>query len=223
MLTRQFPFGRIPGFGVVTICALAAGWTAGQRSMFVPGPREVPSSYSPPLAPEQLSKSPAFPNAEARLNEGDLAKASPESAPSADVLAPSLVSPQERDLSGLAEAVAFYKSGDLAQGDAAAAAAKDKTVKAALEWIALRNFPREAGFERLQAFMQAHPAWPALDWLKKRSEEALFGDRKSNALIKTYFSGAGPTTPAGKLALARVLTDDGETSEAAALVRAVWR
>ena len=99
----------------------------------------------------------------------------------------------------------------------------DKIVKTALEWIALRSFPRETGFERLQAFMQAHPAWPALDWLKKRSEEALFGDRKSSALIKTFFSGADPETPAGKLALARVLTDDGKTSEAAALVGAVWR
>ena len=71
--------------------------------------------------------------------------------------------------------------------------------------------------------MQAHPAWPALDWLKKRSEESLFGDRKSDTLIKIYFSGVDPRDPGGKAALARALTNDGRTGEAAALVRAVWR
>ena len=117
------------------------------------------------------------------------------------MLSPDFTSQQERDLTGLAEAIAFYKADDLARGDSAAATAKDKIVKTALEWIALRSFPRETGFERLQAFMQAHPVWPALDWLKKRSEEALFGDRKSSALVKTFFSGADPRLPAGKLAL----------------------
>jgi soluble lytic murein transglycosylase len=219
MLTRQFLFGRIPGIGAVAICALATGWIAGQRSLFVAGHREEPSPISLPLAPERDSKGPASPNDETRSSEGDLAKVAPQSG----LPSPDLISQQERDLTGLAEAIAFYKAGDLARGDSAAMTAKDKTVKTALEWIALRSFPRETGFERLQAFMQAHPAWPALDWLKKRSEEALFGDRKSGALIKTFFSGADPETPAGKLALARVLTDDGKTAEAAALVRAVWR
>lgn len=144
-------------------------------------------------------------------------------APQHGLFSPNLVSQSDRDLTGFAEAIAFYKTGQLAQGDAAAATATDKTVKMALEWIALRNFPRETGFERLQAFMQAHPAWPALDWLKKRSEEALLGDRKSNALIKSYFSSVNPETPAGKLALARVLKDDGQADEAAVLARAVWR
>ncbi len=223
MLARQFRFGRIPAIGGVAICAVAAGWTAGQRSHFVAGHRETPSSISLPLAPERDSKGAATPNDETRSSEGDLTKPVAKAAPQAGVLSPDFTSQQERDLTGLAEAIAFYKAGDLSRGDIAAAPANDKIVKTALEWIALRSFPRETGFERLQAFMQAHPAWPALDWLKKRSEEALFGDRKSSALIKTFFSGADPETPAGKLALARVLTDDGKTTEAAALVGAVWR
>ncbi|MGH6847758.1 MAG: lytic transglycosylase domain-containing protein [Methylocella sp.] len=187
------------------------------------GHREMPASISLPLAPERDSNGPASQSDATRSSEGDRAKSVAEAAPQSSVLSPDFTSQQERDLTGLAEAIAFYKAGDLARGDSAAATAKDKTVKTALEWIALRSFPRETGFERLQAFMQAHPVWPALGWLKKRSEEALFGDRKSGALIKTFFSGAEPETPAGKLALARVLTDDGKTSEAAALVRAVWR
>ncbi|MCI0598220.1 MAG: lytic transglycosylase domain-containing protein, partial [Beijerinckiaceae bacterium] len=151
------------------------------------------------------------------------AKPLPDAAQPAEVPAARLASPQERDMTGFAEALSFYKSGELAQGDLAAATAKDQTVKIALEWIALRSFPREVGFDRLQGFMQAHPVWPALDWLKKRSEEALFGDRKGNALIKTYFGSTIPATPAGKLALARALTDEGRTAEAGDLVRSVWR
>jgi soluble lytic murein transglycosylase len=225
MLKRQFPFRRFPQFGTLAICALAGGWITGQRLPLPAGPSKVAAALSPPLTLEQESNQSPSPVREAHWNEGDLAKEPAEPAPqvNANILAPSLVSQEERDLTGFAEAVAFYKAGDLTHGDIAAATAKDKTVKTALEWIALRSFSREAGFERLQAFMQAHPVWPALDWLKKRSEEALFGDRKSNALIRTFFSGADPETPAGKLALARVLTDEGKTSEAAALVRAIWR
>ncbi|MGH6819469.1 MAG: transglycosylase SLT domain-containing protein, partial [Methylocella sp.] len=226
MLTRQFRFGPIPATGALAICALAAGWTAGQRSLFVAGHHEKPSSISLPPAPESDSKGQEFfPEEETHATggPGDLAKPVAKAAPQSGLLSPDLLSQQARDLTGLAEAIASYKARDLARGDSAAATANDKIVKTALEWIALRSFPRETGFERLQAFMQAHPAWPALDWLKKRSEEALFGDRKGSALIKTFFSGADPETPAGKLALARVLTDDGKTSEAAALVGAVWR
>jgi soluble lytic murein transglycosylase len=223
MLARQFRFGRIPGIGAVAICALAAGWTAGQRSLFVASHHEMPSSISLPLHPERDSEGTATQSDATRSSEGDLATPAGKAAPQASILSPDFTSQKERDLTGFAEAIAFYKAGDLTRGDSAAATAKDKIVKTALEWIALRSFPRETGFERLQAFMQAHPVWPALDWLKKRSEEALFGDRKSSALVKTFFSGADPETPAGKLALAHVLTEDGKTSEAAALVRAVWR
>ncbi|HUZ90428.1 MAG TPA: lytic transglycosylase domain-containing protein, partial [Methylocella sp.] len=234
MLTRHSAFGRIftgrfPGIGAVAFCALTAGWIAGQHALFLPASREDVLSPSlspalPRLAPEHESKAPGF----SRERESHASGVSPGKRVSratlpSGLLSPDLLSRHERDLTGFAQAITFYKSGDLAQGDAAAAAANDKIVKTALEWIALRSFPRETGFDRLQAFMQAHPAWPALDWLKKRSEESLFGDRKSAALIKTYFSGADPETPAGKLALARALTDDGKTSEAAALVRDVWR
>jgi soluble lytic murein transglycosylase len=234
MLTRHSPFGRIlierfPGVGVVAFCALTAGWIAGQHALFLPAPREDTVSPDqspalPPLPAEHEFKAPGF-SREQESRASDVSPSKPVSgaAPQSGLFSPDLLSQQDRDLTGFAQAIAFYKSGELAQGDAAAATAHDKIVKTALEWVALRSFPREAGFDRLQAFMQAHPAWPALDWLKKRSEESLFGDRKSSPLIKAYFSGVDPETPAGKLALARALTDDGKTTEAAALVRAVWR
>ncbi len=227
MLTKQILFRRIPGIGAIALCALTAGWIAGQHALFLTPGRNESLSLSPSMpspVPGRQSGALELPRKPAAHPDGFLSS-EPLSgtAPQSWLLSPDLASQQDRDLTGFAQAVTFYKSGQLAQGDTAAAAAKDPIVKTALEWIALRNFPREAGFERLQAFMQAHPAWPALDWLKKRSEEALFGDHKSGTLIKSYFTGTDPETPAGKLALARVLTDDGRTSEAADLVRAVWR
>jgi soluble lytic murein transglycosylase len=223
MLTRHFPFVRIPQLSLVALCSLAAGWSAGRHLQFVSLSHEELSDYSPPYALDEIAKAPAFLGPEARLQPDRATEARPDAIAPLDAAESGRIPEQGLDLTGFSEALAFYKSGDLAQGDHAAAAARDKTVKTALEWVALRRFPREAGFERLQSFMQAHPAWPALEWLKKRSEESLFGDRKSNALIKTYFGAASPATPAGKLALARALTEDGRTGEAASLVRTVWR
>lgn len=215
--------------GAVALCALATGWIAGQHAPLLKAWRNEtpPAALSPPLP--QLIPGPAertqgvAPEPAARASDLAPSKTLPDTAPQNSLLSPDMLSQQDRDMTGFAQAIALYKSGELAQGDAAASAATDKTVKTALEWIALRSFPREAGFDRLQAFMQAHPTWPALDWLKRRSEESLYGDRKSPTLIKSYFSGADPETPAGKLALARILTGEGKTSEAAALVRTVWR
>lgn len=129
----------------------------------------------------------------------------------------------ESDLAAFTEAIAAYKGGDLARGDLAARAVESSLLGTALEWVALRKSPREAGFERLQAFAAAHADWPGLPWLQKRSEEALLGDRRSDDLVKSYFAHTQPRTPAGKLALAGVLIQDGESAEAARLVRSVWR
>ncbi|HTV33231.1 MAG TPA: transglycosylase SLT domain-containing protein [Methylocella sp.] len=207
-----------PRIGLITFCAMATGFIAGQHMLFVPlrpGNDSLLKPVLPPLAQDAVPKTGAQ---QTPSQNQDAVNFSSETSPyeAAD-------STVEHDLTGFVQALAFYKSGNLAQGDLAAAGAKDPIVRTALEWIAIRSFPRESGFERLQSFMQAHPNWPALDWLKKRSEESLYGDKRSVSLIRSYFSGTDPSTPAGKLALARALIEEGKTSEAAELVRAVWR
>jgi soluble lytic murein transglycosylase len=127
-----------------------------------------------------------------------------------------------RDLTGLREALVFYKSGDLVHGDVEAKAARDPLVKTLLEWVALRGAPREAGFERLQAFQTAHPDWPATVWFKHRLEAALYWRKAAPERITAFFANEKPETVPGKLALARVLEAAGKTAEARALVRSVW-
>jgi soluble lytic murein transglycosylase len=129
----------------------------------------------------------------------------------------------ESDLAAFTESLGFYKNGDLARGDLAARGVEAPLLATALEWVALRKSPREAGFERLQAFAARHADWPGLPWLQKRSEEALLGDRKSGELVKAYFARAEPQTPAGKLALAGALIEDGALADARRLVSGVWR
>jgi soluble lytic murein transglycosylase len=127
------------------------------------------------------------------------------------------------NLVGLREAIAFYRNGELAEGDRAAANAPDPLVRTALEWVALRTNQRETGFKRVTAFLDAHPGWPSGPWLRKRAEESLYTDNPPPARVKEYFANGKPQTVAGKLALARVLLGEGQKSQAAELVRSAWR
>ncbi len=126
------------------------------------------------------------------------------------------------DLSGLREALPFYKAGDLTNGDAEAAAATDPIVRTTLEWVALRS-ARDIGHARLQAFLDAHPAWPARDFIAHRIEEEFYAGHADGKLVEDYFTHAPPQTVLGKLALASALLSDGKSAEAQDLVRAVWR
>jgi soluble lytic murein transglycosylase len=127
------------------------------------------------------------------------------------------------DMAGVRETLGYYKAGDLIAGDVAVREVKDPLARTMLEWVALRVKPREVGFERLMAFVAEHPDWPGRNYILRRSEEALYGDHRSAALIKDFFKDRVPVSAAGKLALARMHLSEGNSQEATALVRDVWR
>jgi soluble lytic murein transglycosylase len=126
------------------------------------------------------------------------------------------------DLSGLREALPFYKAGDLKDGDAQAAAATDPIVRATLAWVALRD-AREVGTQRLQAFLAAYPGWPGRDFILRRIEENLYTNHADPKLIEATFAESPPQTLQGKLALARAYLSEGKTDQAQDLVRTLWR
>ncbi|HWG04616.1 MAG TPA: lytic transglycosylase domain-containing protein [Beijerinckiaceae bacterium] len=149
-------------------------------------------------------------------------------APSADaapvqnpLLAP--VPPVDTGIAGLREAIAAYHAGNLAQGDAAAGTVEDPIARTAIEWLAERVIGR-LPLERVDAFLTAHPDWPAADYLRRRAEVALYADHRSPAVIEQYFAGRAPETIFGKLALARAKLAAGPDGapEATRLVREVW-
>jgi len=122
-----------------------------------------------------------------------------------------------------AAALAAYRAGDFAAGDAAAAPLRNEAAIAAAQWAGLRLHPREAGFKRLQRFLDERPDWPAAEWLRRQEEESLYAERASDAAVKSFFSEAKPLTSGGGFALARALVHEGEFEQAAALVRKIWR
>lgn len=126
------------------------------------------------------------------------------------------------NISGLREALPFYKAGDLAHGDEQARAATDPIVRTTLEWIALRS-ARDVGSGRLQAFLDTHPSWPARDFVQRRVEESLYLNHASAAFVEDTLTRSPPQTVLGKLALARTLMSEGKNDQAGPLVRDVWR
>ncbi len=131
--------------------------------------------------------------------------------------------PPPPDVAGMDTAFALYQKGDLAGGDKIARAFSDPLKNTAMEWVALRSSPRQVGYSRLSSFLQKHPNWPTATWLRRRAEEALASDPASLAQFKVFVANNPPETQAGKLAYARILVESGRDSEAAPLVRQVWR
>ncbi|MGJ0391548.1 MAG: transglycosylase SLT domain-containing protein [Methylocystis sp.] len=120
-------------------------------------------------------------------------------------------------------ALAAFKSGDFATGDAAAANLKTGLARTAVDWAALKLHPREAGFRRIAAFIEAHPDWPAADWLRKRAEEALVAEHQPDKVVNAWFEDAPPLSAYGKYALAKAVARDGDFDTAAFYARDAWR
>jgi soluble lytic murein transglycosylase len=127
------------------------------------------------------------------------------------------------DGSALKRFIDLYRKGDVKGGDAAVASVTDPSARTTLEWVAIRTNSKSLSFDRIAAFMKAHPRWPSSTWLRRRAEEALLRDRRPKTVVKAFFDKEKPVSAAGKVALARVLKAEGKDSEAGALIRSAWR
>jgi soluble lytic murein transglycosylase len=130
--------------------------------------------------------------------------------------------PERADAPALREAIAAYRKGDLALGDAAAARALDDLGRSALAFAAVRLQPKAAGYARIAAFLDAHPDWPRDGFLQARLEEAILNEKISGERVRARFAARPPATPAGRFALAKALKAD-RPDEAQALARRIWR
>jgi len=127
------------------------------------------------------------------------------------------------DVTGLREAIAAYRAGDLRAGDAAAKTTTNPLARTAAEWAALRLMPRETGLERIKAFLADQPDWPTAGQLRRRAEEAIFSDKRPPAEVIGWFEARRPQTALGKWALARALQATGSSARANELAREIWR
>lgn len=128
----------------------------------------------------------------------------------------------ETDLAALRQAIDLYRKGKVTDGDRLRDGFKDPAARALLEWVAIRA-GAGVDFERVVAFTRNDPAWPGSPLLRRRAEERLLSEKKNPATVRAYFGSAKPSSAPGKVALALAFKADGLDSDAAELVRSLWR
>jgi soluble lytic murein transglycosylase len=131
--------------------------------------------------------------------------------------------PAFEDTAPLRTAADAYRKGDLAAGDAAAAAMTDPAMRQAAEWIAIRSAGRSIGFQRLKAFMEAAPDLPMQPWLQRRAEDALMIQRPRAETVLAFYTGRQPLGANGRAILAAAKAGAGQKAEAESLALSAYR
>jgi soluble lytic murein transglycosylase len=97
----------------------------------------------------------------------------------------------------------------------------DPVVQRLVEWLLLRHADSEAGFDRYAAFIRDNPQWPSIPLLRGRAEGRLWQERRDGAAVRQFLAGP-PSSPLGRLALARVLIGEGDRAAAERELRETW-
>ena len=134
-----------------------------------------------------------------------------------------LPAPETIDLTGVREAIAAFKKGDVDEGRAHAAKVRHPVAKAAVAWAEVRLQPRRAGYFRIAAFLARYPDWPMRRWLHWRAEQGLYADLPSRRFAAAYLEKYRPVSAAGYLVEARQLLKTGNKKRAGQVLAAAWR
>jgi soluble lytic murein transglycosylase len=124
------------------------------------------------------------------------------------------------DLAAVKQALQLVQQHKLS--DAMKLAASDPAARKLIAWVALRDPNNAAGFDDYNSFIQANSDWPSIPLFRRRAEARLWQERRDGATVRR-FVGAHPATAPGRLAVARLLLNEGDRAGAAREVEAVWR
>jgi soluble lytic murein transglycosylase len=128
------------------------------------------------------------------------------------------------DLAAIRQAIESVRQDDNGSEVAKLTASiSDPVARKLVEWALLRQVGSEPGLGRYVAFIRNNPDWPSIPLLHRDAEAKLWQDRMDAATVRAFFATEKPTSPLGKLALARALLSTGDRAGAAGEVRAVWR
>jgi soluble lytic murein transglycosylase len=167
---------------------------------------------------------PGFSPAEPEVSSAPAPDAPPRSADATQTLelppSPALTAQRtEHDLSGVAQALHYYREGEGASGDAALVT-HDPLVRSAMQWTFLRLHPAEAGLRRHREFLDTHPDWPTAA-LRRHAEDLAGAEEINPEHASAYLAEYPPTSPAGELAAALLRRDD--SPKAVEIARRLWR
>jgi soluble lytic murein transglycosylase len=125
------------------------------------------------------------------------------------------------DLVAVKQALKLVQQHKLSDATKLAASIDDPAARKLIAWAALRDPDNPVGFDDYNSFIQANPDWPSIPLLRRRAEARLWQERRDGATVRR-FVGAQPATAPGRLAVARLLLNEGDRVGAAHEVQAVW-
>jgi soluble lytic murein transglycosylase len=137
-----------------------------------------------------------------------------------DTLGTSAVPQLSPDLIAVKQALQLVHQHKLSDATKLAGSIGDPAARKLIAWAALRDPDNRAGFDDYNSFIQANPDWP-VPLLRRRAEARLWQERRDAATVRR-FVGAHPASAPGRLALARLLQNDGDRVGAEREVRVVW-
>jgi soluble lytic murein transglycosylase len=120
------------------------------------------------------------------------------------------------------QALQLVQQHKLSDATKLAASIDDPAARKLIAWAALRDPDNPAGFDDYNSFIQANPDWPSIPLLRRRAEARLWQERRDAATVRR-FVGAHPASAPGRLAVARLLLNEGDRAGAAHEVQAVWQ
>jgi soluble lytic murein transglycosylase len=126
------------------------------------------------------------------------------------------------DLVAVKQALQLVQQHKFGDATALAASIGDPAAQKLVEWTLLRDFDSRAGFDHYNNFIQANPDWPSIPLFRRRAEARLWQERRDAATVRRFI-GAQPVSVVGRLAVARVLLNEGDRAGAAHEVWSVWQ
>ncbi len=127
------------------------------------------------------------------------------------------------DLARLKVAVDAARNSRAKEALAAAAQIQDPVARKLVYWMVIRQSPNDFGFDNIAAFIEENPGWPTQSTLRRRAERVLFQENRNPDRALRFFAQQPPLSGEGKVALARALAANGNSSDAAQWVRGAWR
>jgi soluble lytic murein transglycosylase len=98
----------------------------------------------------------------------------------------------------------------------------DPVARKLVEWVILRSDNGSTDLSRYVAFIAVNPSWPSIETLRRKAEAVLWQQQVDPQTVIAFFNTASPHTTKGHFALAQALLARGDTTGAAAALRAAW-
>ena len=144
-------------------------------------------------------------------------------APAAPLVAAESAATSASDVALVKQAIDLVRRGKVSEASAVQKTVDDPLAQKLIEWAILRSDESNASFDRLNAFVSTSPSWPGIMTLRRRTESALWDDRRDLSTVRAFFRNSKPITAKGRFALARALLAEGDSAAAAQFARQAWR